>query len=93
MDTPLRNDVHDDDRPIGRLLSRRDVMKVLGVSGAAALIAPARVSEPWRPATMPACVPRPELEEGPPDGGGGRERGRGRGRGGDAESDGPLLDV
>src|SRR6266699_3699269 len=59
------HDDHDDDRPIGRLLSRREVIRVLGVGGAAALVAPGRFGAPWRPDTLPACVARPELEEGP----------------------------
>jgi protocatechuate 3,4-dioxygenase beta subunit len=59
------HDDHDDDRPVGRLLSRREVIRVLGVGGAAALVVPARFGAPWRPDTLPACVARPELEEGP----------------------------
>src|SRR5437879_4429005 len=59
------HDEHEDDRPVGRLLSRREVMRVLSVGGAAVLIAPGRFGLPWRPEALPACVARPELEEGP----------------------------
>ena len=59
-----QHDEHDDDRPVGRLLDRREVMRLLGVGGAAAL-APAAFAAPWRPDSLPACVARPELEEGP----------------------------
>lgn len=31
-------DIHDDDRPIGRILSRREVLKLLGVTGATVLV-------------------------------------------------------
>jgi protocatechuate 3,4-dioxygenase beta subunit len=55
----------DDDEPVGRLLSRREVMRVLGIGGAAAIIAPGSFGRPWSPAALPACVARPEMDEGP----------------------------
>jgi protocatechuate 3,4-dioxygenase beta subunit len=59
------NNEHDDDRPVGRLLGRREVMKLLGAGSAAALIAPSPFSVPWHVETLPSCVARPDLEEGP----------------------------
>jgi len=59
------HDEHDDDKPVGRLLSRREVMRILGVGGAAALVAPASFAPPWRLDALPACVARPELDQGP----------------------------
>ncbi len=58
-------DEHDDDQPVGRRLNRREVMRLLGVGGAAALIAPARFGSPFLREGLPVCVARPELEEGP----------------------------
>jgi len=55
--------MHDDDRPVGRLLTRREALTLLGAGGAAALAA-----GPWRwaSAAPPAtCVARPALTEGP----------------------------
>jgi hypothetical protein len=59
------DDEHDDDRPVGRRLGRREVMRLLGVGSAAALIAPSPFSVPWQVEALPSCVARPELEEGP----------------------------
>jgi len=56
---------HDDDRPVGRLLNRREVMRILGIGGAAAVIAPGSFGRPWSPVALPACVARPEMDEGP----------------------------
>jgi protocatechuate 3,4-dioxygenase beta subunit len=56
----------DDDKPVGRLLSRREILKVLGVGGAAALAGPAlSFGAAWRVDALPACVAKPELTEGP----------------------------
>jgi len=55
--------MQDDDRPVGRLLTRREALTLLGAGGAAALAA-----GPWRwaSAAPPAtCVARPALTEGP----------------------------
>ncbi|HJU65718.1 MAG TPA: intradiol ring-cleavage dioxygenase [Gemmatimonadaceae bacterium] len=67
--------MHDDDRPIGRLLTRREALALLGVTGTAMLIgcrpdadgaeeADARTVIA-RGAVVPACVVRPEQTEGP----------------------------
>src|SRR6266545_3631870 len=55
---------HDDD-PVGRLLSRRGVMTLLGATGTLWL---AGCLNPWRvlaATNTPACVVRPEQTEGP----------------------------
>src|SRR6187401_2842965 len=55
--------MHDDDRPVGRLLTRREALALLGAGGVAALAA-----GPWRPASAAApatCIARPALTEGP----------------------------
>jgi len=64
-------DIHDDDKPVGRLLSRREMMKMLGGSGiaiVAGLSLPklGLAQEATESATaLPSCVVRPELTEGP----------------------------
>lgn len=62
---------HNDDKPIGRVLSRREVLALLGGSGVALLaglslprLASAQSATPTATA-IPACVVRPELTEGP----------------------------
>jgi protocatechuate 3,4-dioxygenase beta subunit len=56
-----------DDTPIGRVLSRREVLTVLGASGLALLAGDAQPANAWvtpKP-RLPACVARPEQTEGP----------------------------
>lgn len=60
-----------DDTPVGRLLSRRDTLALLGASGAALLAgcgpgSPERAAQaaPGAPATRP-CLVKPEATEGP----------------------------
>jgi protocatechuate 3,4-dioxygenase beta subunit len=68
-------ELHDDDRPVGRVLSRREWLALLG-GGSAALLAgmalPRLVSAQGTPTPtpnsatkIPSCVARPELSEGP----------------------------
>ena len=55
--------MHDDDRPVGRLLTRREALILLGAGGVVALTA-----GPWRSAAAAApttCIARPALTEGP----------------------------
>ncbi len=70
------DDEHDDDKPIGRLLSRREVLALIGGSGAALLFGAGftRVASARQAATatssaaataFPTCVVRPEMTEGP----------------------------
>jgi protocatechuate 3,4-dioxygenase beta subunit len=67
---------HDDDKPVGRILSRREMLALLGGTGAVFLfgasvprIITAQGSPTATPAPsstpLPACVVRPELTEGP----------------------------
>jgi len=67
---------HDDDKPIGRVLSRREVLAWLGGAGAAMVVGTgftkitlSQVMGTATPVatetTVPACVVRPELTEGP----------------------------
>src|SRR5258706_14002626 len=71
-------ELHDDDKPIGRVLSRREILKLLGGSGAALVVgtgftrlnlgqlAGTATPEATAEATaLPACVVRPALTEGP----------------------------
>jgi len=71
--------VVDDDRPIGRILTRREVLALLAGSALVAVCAPARVTSPSAATAapvasataaaaatvMPSCVVRPALTEGP----------------------------
>jgi protocatechuate 3,4-dioxygenase beta subunit len=54
-----------DDAPVGRLLSRRDVVRLLG--GSAAWLMTGGAMPPWIGASTPspACIVRPEQTEGP----------------------------
>ncbi len=64
-----------DDRPVGKLLNRRDVLKLFGLTGSALLVGglescaspvPLRAEEAELASTaLPACIVRPELTEGP----------------------------
>lgn len=67
-------ELHDDDQPIGRVLSRREVLALLGGAGAALMAgvslprlaaAQAGVTPTPSATPLPACVVRPELTEGP----------------------------
>jgi protocatechuate 3,4-dioxygenase beta subunit len=69
--------VIDDDAPVGRILSRREVIAILGASGLAVACAPGALSAVTPttvpgtaapttvPGAAPACVVRPALTEGP----------------------------
>ncbi|MCS7057358.1 MAG: intradiol ring-cleavage dioxygenase [Meiothermus sp.] len=52
----------DDDRPVGRILSRREVLAMLGMGG---LVGGPRATTQGGSAALPACVVRPALTEGP----------------------------
>jgi protocatechuate 3,4-dioxygenase beta subunit len=72
-------DPHDDDKPVGRVLTRREVLTLLGGAGAAALVgtgfsrlgltqrAGTATPSPLAESTesIPACIVQPELTEGP----------------------------
>ena len=74
--TEFHTELHDDDKPVGRVLSRREVLTLLGGSSAALIIGGgltrlvgAQATGTATPAPtvspIPACVVRPELTEGP----------------------------
>lgn len=62
-------DFHDDDKLVGRILSRREVLKLIGGSSTAlffGLSVPNLISAQTPTATaLPACLVKPELTEGP----------------------------
>lgn len=69
-------DIHDDDKPVGRVLKRREVLALLGGGGAALLIGGSLTRLVGAQTTgtptpvptvspIPTCVVRPELTEGP----------------------------
>ncbi len=69
-------DLHDDDKPIGRVLTRREALALLGSAGAALVAASgfrtlslnqiASTATPTATGTaVPSCVVRPALTEGP----------------------------
>ena len=79
-----RQQQHDDDAPVGRILSRREVLALLGGSGAVLLAAcapgvlaspsPTTAPQPTNAtataaassaATLPSCIVRPAVTEGP----------------------------
>jgi protocatechuate 3,4-dioxygenase beta subunit len=53
-----------DDRPTGRVLTRREVLAVLGMSGASLLVG-CRAASQSAAAALPGCVVRPEQTLGP----------------------------
>jgi protocatechuate 3,4-dioxygenase beta subunit len=57
---------HDDDRPIGRVLSRREILASFGAAAAFATVPGRFLALPGRPRVrLPACVVRPAQTEGP----------------------------
>jgi protocatechuate 3,4-dioxygenase beta subunit len=63
-------DPHDDDRPIGEVLTRRAAVKLLSAGGTASMLAfagivPAARSTSSQGRANAACVVRPEMTEGP----------------------------
>ncbi|MDZ4671574.1 MAG: intradiol ring-cleavage dioxygenase [Phototrophicales bacterium] len=67
-------DLHDDDKPVGRILTRRELLKLLGGTGVALTIGGVWVqgqsgtlspTPSPTPMLIPACVVRPELTGGP----------------------------
>jgi protocatechuate 3,4-dioxygenase beta subunit len=74
--TEFHTELHDDDKPVGRVLSRREVLTLLGGSSAALIIGGGLTRLVGAQATgtatpvptvspIPECVVRPELTEGP----------------------------
>ena len=58
--------MHGDDEQVGRVLSRREALTLLGTSGAALFAVPGRGSAAEAaPFRLPACVVRPQQTEGP----------------------------
>jgi protocatechuate 3,4-dioxygenase beta subunit len=53
--------MHDDDMPVGRVLSRRQALTILGISGVALTVGGAGVAS----ADCVDCVVKPEMTEGP----------------------------
>lgn len=74
-------ELHDDDKPVGRVLSRREILTLFGGAGAAVIalgaglrvipldqtVIPTGTSTALTPTgtTLPTCIVRPELTEGP----------------------------
>lgn len=72
-------DLHNDDKPIGRLLTRREILVMLGGTGAAAVVGTGftminfsqqdgtatPIASATEDLTMPTCIARPQLTEGP----------------------------
>ncbi len=66
-------ELHDDDKPIGRVLSRREMLTILGGAGAAFVVGTGfrqlslNQAETVTPAatSIPSCVVKPALTEGP----------------------------
>jgi protocatechuate 3,4-dioxygenase beta subunit len=65
-------ELHDDDLPVGRVLTRREIIKLLGGAGASLIvgtgltkIALAQSAAGTEQVSLPACVVRPAQTEGP----------------------------
>ncbi len=62
-------DIHDDDKPVGRILSRREILKLIGGSSTVAFLGfsfPNIISAQTPTSTpLPNCIVKPELTEGP----------------------------
>jgi protocatechuate 3,4-dioxygenase beta subunit len=65
-------ELHDDDKPIGRVLTRREILKLLGGTSIALVagtgltrLVLAQEATAEATATVPSCVVRPALTEGP----------------------------
>lgn len=59
--------MHDDDRPAGRVLTRRELVALFGAAAAASLTSrvTAQTSSPGPPTVIPNCVVHPQQTEGP----------------------------
>lgn len=58
--------MENDDVQIGRVLSRREALGLIGAGGAALLAVPGRAADaPVRPLRLPACIVRPRQTAGP----------------------------
>ena len=59
--------MHDDDEQIGRVLTRREAIGLLGTTGAALVATPAALpgADSPTPFRLPACIVRPQQTEGP----------------------------
>ena len=58
--------MHNDDAMVGRLLTRREIVALLGMSGVAAMADPLFGQSPGvLGSALPACVVQPEQTEGP----------------------------
>lgn len=73
---PVPTDEPNDDAPVGRVLSRREVLAFLGAAGVTLFVGrdfmqgtgtatPAATPAGATPTSIPACVVRPEMTEGP----------------------------
>ena len=60
---------HDDDRPVGRILTRREVIQLASAGGMLAFLQRRPAAAGWNPpawqSTLPPCVVKPEQTEGP----------------------------
>ena len=78
MGMPKPLDIDDDDRPIGRVLTRREALAVIGIGSGVTIVAacmpsvlstaaPSATSgaSPAALASLPNCIVKPELTEGP----------------------------
>ena len=57
--------MHDDDEQIGRILSRREALGLLGLGGASLAVPTALGASGGAPFRLPACIVRPTQTEGP----------------------------
>jgi protocatechuate 3,4-dioxygenase beta subunit len=57
--------MHHDDEQVGRILSRREALGLIGAGGAAVIGAPSALEARTAPFKLPSCVVRPEQTAGP----------------------------
>ena len=57
--------MHDDDQPVGRILSRRDALAAMGAAGAALFFGCKAATDPVSSSGNQSCLVRPALTQGP----------------------------
>jgi protocatechuate 3,4-dioxygenase beta subunit len=67
LEKPTLEELDNDDEPVGEILSRRQALALFGAAGGVLLgtASSGTASSASKPLTLPSCVVRPEMTEGP----------------------------